>query len=57
MERIESLSPEWEKLEKISAWNLTKVRSKKEVIGEAKTSGTTVSSFCIINGHMSCEKC
>ena len=26
---------EWEKLEKISAWNLTKVRSKKEVIDEA----------------------
>ena len=30
-----------EKLEKISAWNLTKVRSKKEVIDEARTSGTT----------------
>ena len=28
---------EWEKLEKISAWNLTKVRSKKEVIDEART--------------------
>ena len=33
---------EWEKLEKISAWNLTKVRSKKEVIDEAKMSGATV---------------
>ena len=33
---------EWEKLEKISAWNLTKVRSKKEVIEEARASGTTV---------------
>ena len=31
-----------EKLEKISAWNLTKVRSKKEVIDEARTSGATV---------------
>ena len=30
------------KLEKISAWNLTKVRSKKDVIDEAKTSGATV---------------
>ena len=30
------------KLEKISAWNLTKVRSKKEVIDEAKTLGATV---------------
>ena len=32
----------WEKLEKISAWNLTKVRSKKQVIDEARTSGATV---------------
>ena len=31
-----------EKLEKISAWNLTKVRSKKEVIDEARTVGATV---------------
>ena len=31
-----------EKLEKISAWNLTKVKSKKEVIDEARTSGATV---------------
>ena len=27
---------EWQKLEKISAWNLTKVRSKKEVIDGPK---------------------
>ena len=33
---------EWEKLEKISAWNLTKVRSKKEVIDEARRTGATV---------------
>ena len=32
----------WEKLEKIPAWNLTKVRSKKEVIDEAKTKGAKV---------------
>ena len=32
----------WEKLGKISAWNLTKVRSKKEVIDEARTSGAKV---------------
>ena len=31
-----------EKLERISAWNLTKVRSKSEVIDEAKTSVATV---------------
>ena len=30
---------ECEKLEKISAWNLTKVKSKKQVIDEARTSG------------------
>ena len=30
------------KLEKISAWNLTKVRSKKEVIDEARTAGAKV---------------
>ena len=30
------------KMEKIPAWNLTKVRSKKEVIDEARTSGATV---------------
>ena len=33
---------EWEKLEKSSAWNLTKVRSKKEVIDEARTKGGKV---------------
>ena len=33
---------EWEKLKKNSAWNLTKVRSKKEVIDEAQASGATV---------------
>ena len=37
-----AVDKEWEKLEKISAWNLTKVRSKKEVINEAKTLGATV---------------
>ena len=36
-----AVDKEWEKLEKISAWNLTKVR-KKEVIDEARTSGATV---------------
>ena len=37
-----AVDQEWEKLEKISAWNLTKVKSKKEVIDEARTSGATV---------------
>ena len=37
-----AVDKECEKLEKISAWNLTKVRSKSEVIDEARTSGATV---------------
>ena len=37
-----AVDKEWEKLEKISAWNLTKVRSKKEVIDEARASCATV---------------
>ena len=51
-----AVDKEWEQLEKFSAWNLTKVRSKKEVIDEARTKGRK-SSFCIIIGHMSFEKC
>ena len=51
-----AVDKEWEKLEKISAWNLTKVKSKKQVIDEARMFGRH-SSFCIINGHMSSEKC
>ena len=37
-----AVDKEWEKLEKISAWNLTKVRSKKEVIDEARTTGRKI---------------
>ena len=37
-----AVDKEWEKLEKISAWNLTKVKSKKTVIDEARTTGATV---------------
>ena len=37
-----AVDKEWEKLEKISAWNLTKVKSKKDVIDEARTAGATV---------------
>ena len=51
-----AVDKEWEKLEKISAWNPTKVRSKKEAIDEARTSGAKI-HFCIISGHMSSEKC
>ena len=34
-----AVDKEWEKLEKISAWNLTKVRRKTEVIDETRTKG------------------
>ena len=51
-----AVDKESEKLEKISAWNLTKVKSKKQVIEEARTSGATV-NFASFNGHMSFEEC
>ena len=34
-----AVDKDWEKLEKISAWNLTKVKSKQQVIDEARTPG------------------
>ena len=37
-----AVDKEWEKLDKISAWNLTKVKSKKSVIDAARTAGATV---------------
>ena len=44
-----AVDKEWEKLEKISAWNLTKVRSKKQVIDEARTSGAKVHFASLID--------
>ena len=44
-----AMAKELEKLEKISAWNLTKVRSKKEVIDEARTKGIKVHFGSLIN--------
>ena len=52
-----AVDKEWEKLEKISAWNLTKVRSKKEVIDEASKDEGRKSSFRLTDGHMSFEEC
>ena len=37
-----AVDKEWEKPEKIPAWDLTKVRSKKQVIDEARTKGPKV---------------
>ena len=41
------------KLEKIPAWQLTKVIHKREVIEEAMNTGRKVSSFCAIDGLLS----
>ena len=51
-----AVDKEWENLEKISAWDLTKVRSKKEVIDEARTKGAKV-HFALTGGHPSFEDC
>ena len=37
-----AVEKKWEKLEKIPAWDLTKVRSKSQVIEEARTRGAKV---------------
>ena len=37
-----AVDEEWEKLEKIPAWNMTKVRNKSEVIEEARTKSVKV---------------
>ena len=50
-----AVDKEWEKLEKFSAWNLTKIKSKKQVIEEARTSGATVQFASLMD--MSSEKC
>ena len=47
-----SVEREWDKLENIPAWQLTKVRNKKEVIDEARNEGQK-SSVCVIDGSLS----
>ena len=37
-----AVEKEWRKLEKIPAWQLTKVRNKKDVIDEARNKGRKV---------------
>ena len=37
-----AVDTEWEKWEKIPAWDMTKLRIKSEVIDEAKTKGSKV---------------
>ena len=51
-----AVDKEWEKLEKIPAWNLTKVRSKSEVIDEARTKGAKV-HFASLMDNLSFREC
>ena len=44
-----AVDKEWEKLDKIPAWDLTKVRSKSEVIDEARTNGAEVHFASLMN--------
>ena len=48
--RTAAVDKEWEKLEKIPAWQLTKVRNE-EVIDEARNKGRKI--ICVINGYLS----
>ena len=41
-ENLAAVDKEWEKLEKIPAWDITKARNKSEVIDEARTKGIKV---------------
>ena len=48
-EAKEALDEEWEKLEKIPAWNLTNVQNKMEVIAEARNKGITAHFASIVD--------
>ena len=50
------MDKEWEKLEKLSAWQVTQVKSKKEVIQEAQQEQRTC-PFCYADGHPSPQEC
>ena len=50
-----AVDKEWDKLEKLPAWQLTKVQSKKEVILEAQREQRTV-HFSNAHGHLSSQK-
>ena len=44
-----AVDKEWETLEKIPAWDITKVRNKSEVIDEARTKGIKVHFASLID--------
>ena len=47
-----AVDKEWKKLETIPAWQLDKVKSKKEVLWKHKES-----PLCYIDGHLSSKNC
>ena len=51
-----AVDKEWEKLEKIPAWDKTKVRNKSDVIDEARKEGRE-STLRFTDGPLSFEKC
>ena len=51
-----AVDKEWEKLEQLSPWQMTRVKSKKEVIQVAQKEKRTV-HFCFVNGHLSSPVC
>ena len=51
-----AVGKEWEKLEKLPAWQMTKVKSKKEVIQEAQRRQKE-SPLCCTDGHLSSQEC
>ena len=52
---IAAVEKEWEKLEKIPAWQLTKVRNKK-MRWSLKQGWRNKSAFCVVNGSLSCQE-
>ena len=50
-----AVDKEWEKLGKLSRWQLNKVKSKKEVILDARKEKE--SPLCYLGGHLSSQKC
>ena len=49
-----AVDKEWEKLANIPAWQLSKVRCKKEVIAVARNEGNC--TFCVVDGHLSSQE-
>ena len=47
-----AVDKEWEKLQKISAWNLTKVRSKKEVMKQGRRAQKFISPHLMDTCHL-----